>query len=307
MENVFYFAWEPALMQWLQTVLGPVGAAVASFFSTLGEEMVFILLMGFFYWCWDKELGKLLGRNVCMASILNPMVKNLVLRPRPYMVCPEVKCLKPVDPSADVMDLAAQGYSFPSGHSCGSVSAYGTIGRYYKKTWVRVLAVVIPLLVGISRFCVGVHFPTDVLAGWALGLLIIFLVPWLIGKFRRRWVAYLVLLLVTLPGWFYCKTNDYFTAYGMMIGFFAADLFEEKYVRFQNTRVWWKILLRLAGGVAIYFGLNTLLKLPFSKDFLESGTTLAFLVRTVRYAVILFIDVALYPMLFDRIGKKKAD
>ena len=305
MENVFYFAWEPALMAWLQAHLGPVGIAVASFFSTLGEEMVFILLMGFLYWCYDKEIGKFLGRNICVANVANPLLKNIVLRPRPYMVCPEVQCLKPVDPSADVMDIAAQGYSFPSGHSSGSVTAYGSVGRRFKQPWIRVLSVLIPLFVGISRFCVGVHFPTDVLTGWILGLIVIFVTPWFIGRFKNRWIPYVILLVAALPGWFYCRTNDYFTAYGMMVGFFAADLFEEKYVRFQNTRVLWKMALRLLGGVAIYFGLNTLLKLPFSSAFLDSGTFAAHLVRALRYAIILFVDVAIYPLAFDRLGQKK--
>ena len=91
----------------------------------------------------------------------------------------------------------------------------------------------------------------------------------------------------------------------MTAGFFIGDLFEEKYVRFQNTRVWWKIVLRVIGGAAVYFGLNMALKMPFSSDFLGSATFAAYLVRALRYAIILFVDIAIYPMLFDRIGKKK--
>ena len=45
--------------------------------------------------------------------------------------------------------------------------------------------------------------------------------------------------------------------------------------------------------------------MPFSSSFLSSGTTLAYLVRSARYAIILFVVVAIYPMAFDRIGKKK--
>ena len=295
MGNTFFFTWEPALMVWLQSHLGSLGITLAT-----------ILVLGFCYWSWKKELGKFIGRNACVAMVANPMIKNVFLRLRPYMVCPEVKCLKPVDSSADIMDVAAQGYSFPSGHSSGSVANYTSVAAYLKKKWAWALGILIPLLVGLSRFCVGVHFPTDVLFGWALGLCVVMLVPFFQKKFEKRWVFYLIILLLAVPGWFYCKTNDFYTSYGMMVGFFAGDLFEEKYVKFKNTKCWWKMILRVLGGGAVYFALNALLKMPFSSSFLHAGTFLSYLVRAIRYAVILFVDVAIYPLCFDRIkfGKK---
>ena len=51
----------------------------------------------------------------------------------------------------------------------------------------------------------------------------------------------------------------------------------------------------------------SLLKLPFSKDFLAGGTMAALLVRTARYAVIIFVIIGIYPKafpLFEKIGKK---
>ena len=299
MGNTFFFTWEPALMVWLQSHLGSFGITLATIFSMFGEEMATILVLGFCYWSWKKELGKFI-------MVANPMIKNVFLRLRPYMVCPEVKCLKPVDSSADIMDVAAQGYSFPSGHSSGSVANYTSVAAYLKKKWAWALGILIPLLVGLSRFCVGVHFPTDVLFGWALGLCVVMLVPFFQKKFEKRWVFYLIILLLAVPGWFYCKTNDFYTSYGMMVGFFAGDLFEEKYVKFKNTKCWWKMILRVLGGGAVYFALNALLKMPFSSSFLHAGTFLSYLVRAIRYAVILFVDVAIYPLCFDRIkfGKK---
>ena len=62
-------------------------------------------------------------------------------------------------------------------------------------------------------------------------------------------------------------------------------------------------MLRVLGGVAVFFGLNTLLKLPFSKEFLESGTLAAYLVRTLRYAVVIFVDMGVYPLVFRLTGK----
>ena len=59
MGNAFSLGWEDALMIWLQSFMGSAGTALASFLTMFGEELVLILVMGFFYWCYDKETGKL--------------------------------------------------------------------------------------------------------------------------------------------------------------------------------------------------------------------------------------------------------
>ena len=61
------------------------------------------------------------------------------------------------------------------------------------------------------------------------------------------------------------------------------------------------VVRRLLGGFLIYFGLNTLLKAPFSEAFLTSATMGAFLVRAARYCVVVFVMLGIYPMIFDRI------
>ena len=94
--------------------------------------------------------------------------------------------------------------------------------------------------------------------------------PWLKTVLKKKWLFYLVLLLTALPGLFYCTTSDYYTSLGMMIGFFAGNLFEERFVRFQNTRSIPRSVLRILGGIGIYLGLNALLKLPFSGEFLST-------------------------------------
>ena len=92
------------------------------------------------------------------------------------------------------------------------------------------------VLVGISRFCVSVHYPTDVLCGWALGLIVVFLVPALQRAIKNRWLFYGLLVLIALPGWFYCKSADYYTAFGILVGFIVAVKFEARFVKFENTR-----------------------------------------------------------------------
>ena len=178
------------------------------------------------------------------------------------------------------------------------------------KKWITVLAFVLPFLVGVSRVVVGAHFPTDVLAGWALGALVIFLIPWLRKKIKQRWVFYGILVLSAGPGFFYCTSTDFFSSFGMLLGFVLAVPFEKKYVQFKNTRSPIRSVLRVLGGGAVYFALNTLLKMPFPKELLSSGSMTSLLIRTGRYAIVIFVVIAVYPMVFkltEKIGKKKAE
>lgn len=108
-----------------------------------------------------RRTGLLIAISVVSGSIISMVLKALFDRPRP-------------DVGGAVEVFTA---SFPSGHAMTSAVVYLTIGVLLAQrasTWpARLLyllgAVILLAAVGLSRLYLGVHFPTDILAGWALG------------------------------------------------------------------------------------------------------------------------------------------
>ena len=292
-------------MEWLQAHIGSAGLSFISFFSLFGEELPLILIVGFLYWCYDKNLGRTVGLSAIMGLTWNTMIKNFVVRRRPYFDHESIKIHRVVDPEADIYDITAQGYSFPSIHSTNVMTVFGSLAAGLRKRWFTVVAIVIPLLTGFSRIVVGAHYPTDVLAGWALGLVSVSIVYTLQKRVKNTLVLYGILLATAVPGFFYCTSADYFASMGLMIGFMGGTLLDDHFVHFEPTRkpVW--MAARLLGGVVVYLVVNTALKLPFSQEFLSDGSTASLLVRCARYAIVSFVDFGIYPMLFKIENKTK--
>lgn len=301
--------WEVNLIEWLQKTVGNLNGTFISALGFLGGEMGLLLVVLIVLFCWKKESGKRLALVIAAVNSWLPMIKAVVLRPRPYMEHPDrVRGVADVGNNAPLDDVAAHGYSFPSMHSASVMALFVSLANEVKKKWMWIVSAVIIFLVGLSRSVTGMHYPTDVLAGWALGLICVGICTLLEKKVKNEWIRHLILLASVLPGVFYVRTDDYFTALGLMIGIIAAFHFEDKFVRFSDTRNIWAKILRVAGSLVIYFVLNKLLKMPFSEAFLTGGTLAAFLVRTARYAVIVFVMIGIYPMafpLFEKIGKKE--
>lgn len=91
------------------------------------------------------------------GTALYKLIKHKTLRPRPYCVHPDIAC------TGKILDQ----FSFPSGHTMHAVS-FSIIVLYYFP-WLAWLVLPFSLMVALSRPILGLHYPTDVLAGAALG------------------------------------------------------------------------------------------------------------------------------------------
>ena len=127
-------------------------------FSFLGEPEFYLLVIAALYWCWDTRLGLRLALLMGITGGVNEALKVAFHLPRPYWVSPEVRALG-THPS----------FGLPSAHAQGSASFWGLLAADVRWKWFTVFAVGMAFLIGASRIFLGVHFPTDVLAGWAIG------------------------------------------------------------------------------------------------------------------------------------------
>jgi membrane-associated phospholipid phosphatase len=88
--------------------------------------------------------------------------------------------------------IVPSSYSFPSGHATASAAICCTLAYvYWREGWVRrstavTFAIAVPLLIGVSRVYLNVHWATDVIGGWCAGLLIAVLCTLLYDRHRRR-------------------------------------------------------------------------------------------------------------------------
>jgi len=152
--------WGIAVILQLQATLGAWAIGPLNFFTFLGYEEWFLLMMPFVFWCVEARLGLRLAVYLAAAGILTAMVKVAFHDPRPYWFDPRVRLLAEGDPY----------FGIPSGHALVGAVVWGTLAAAVRKPWAWAAAGFIVLMIGFSRIALGVHFPTDVFGGWAIGV-----------------------------------------------------------------------------------------------------------------------------------------
>jgi membrane-associated phospholipid phosphatase len=161
MENLIAF--QIQMIQWLQA-LGDWLTTPMEYLSLTGSEQFYLLIAPAIYWCWDTVLGLQTGLFLMLNANLNAYLKILFCTARPFWVSTSIKHL-----------AFESSFGLPSGHSQNAAVFWGTIGAFFRKTWLWILLIILVFLVGISRLYLAVHFPHDVLIGWLVGALALWL------------------------------------------------------------------------------------------------------------------------------------
>lgn len=154
----------------------------------LDKNMIFITSLGNGGMIWivatvllliPKKTRKagIVSAAALLGSLLfnNMLIKNIVQRQRPYVTLETLKIIIP----------RPSDFSFPSGHSAASFAAAASFYRLLPKKF-GILAIVLAALIAFSRLYVGVHYPTDVLAGALMGIALSYFAQYLVETIAAK-------------------------------------------------------------------------------------------------------------------------
>ncbi len=284
--------WGLDFIRAVQSVRGPVLDSIFIAITFFGEEDFFFILLPLILWCVDFAFGARLAFFFFFSTLVNSAAKGLLGHPRPFDLDPTVGVYK------------ARGYGIPSGHSQSAVVLWGAIAAYARKRWVWAVAIVLMVLIGFSRIYLGVHFPTDVLGGWALGavllVLYILLVPHIEAWLKRVGLAVRLVPVVVIPlviALVY-PSDDVISAMGAFLGAGVGIVLAWRWVSFSAAGPFWQRAVRLLLGAAVLLALRFGLRAVFPGE----GEALYALMRFVRYVVIGLWAGLGAPWLFVRLG-----
>ena len=283
------------VMVWVQSLyssLGSLADGLFTAFTFLGEETFLLVMVFGIYWCFNKRLGEYLMLSLYASIGANGVLKDLVRRPRPFLTpgFEDVRYVAIETPLVDTVHLK-ESFSFPSGHSQWSAAFFGGLSFWRRRWGTSVLCCMLVLAVMCSRLYLGVHFPTDVLMGAALGLGFAALSSWLFRRFYRyRLWMFVGAVGITLLGLLNQPTPDTVKTIGVGVGALVGFAWEQR-VTFEVEGTTGRRLLRLALGLALILLARAGLKVLFPAGLLFDG---------LRYGIVGFLATGLWPWLFTR-------
>lgn len=314
-------AFELEIIHWLQSFSNRFWDFFFQFWTMFGEELIIIAILGFMYWCYDKKIGEALGITVFVSLVLNSVIKVLFHRLRPFQVDSQIANIRPD---------TATGYAFPSGHTQGAATVFGSLAIWVKKRWLTIVVTVIIVMVALSRMYLGAHFLSDVIVGGLLGIGLSFAFYYYLSKTENKQRLYNVVLALfglvfigsfvfylitattsidqTDASIFYNNLEGVAKMMGAIFGFVFGVGFEKKRVNFENHNKLWKNLIRFAGGVLVVMAIRLALKAVFSlivdPEALIDGemfkASLVVIFDFIRYYAMVFVGIGIFPMLFKK-------
>ncbi|MCL2662915.1 MAG: phosphatase PAP2 family protein [Oscillospiraceae bacterium] len=221
--------------------------------SFIIDMPLLMLVIAVLYWCVDKKYSVVITISYFIGSILNGLVKIIVQSPRP------------ADPKIAILygDSTKSTYSFPSGHSqyassLATAISLKTYQRKVKHKWVLyIVSIFIALLGGFSRIYLGVHFWEDVVVGLVMGVVLMLVLIWAIGKIENDlwYIAFLVPLYIIM---IFQPDHSLYGFVGMLTGVVVGYIIENRHINMQYAKCMKINIIRILCGYPLALGLYAL-------------------------------------------------
>jgi membrane-associated phospholipid phosphatase len=230
--------------------------------TDLHNETVYVLVLPLIYWLYDKRFGRYLFAVFALGYWTNDTLKLIFATTRPDPS--QVRVLHPE---------STQGKSgFPSGHSQTPLVFWGALAWEFRRWWTTAIAVALIFLIGFSRLYLGLHWPLDILGGWAIGLVVLGLAQGSQGfwmgqnqSLRTRLILALAVPALALAiTWLAGGAVDglTLTVMGVFAGLMAGSAIEEVCIGFEPRRGSVAVqALKVVVGLALLFGVKEGFKL----------------------------------------------
>ena len=306
----FNQAWLESVARFRSETATELFQAITFMGGVEGYLIIIALIYGFF----GKRLAVSASIVVLLSMIANHLLKTLIQNPRPFVEDGTYQDAWAVS-AARASELVAE-YSTPSGHAMAAAAFYGFLVLRATDWRGRFGLILVPILIGISRPVLGVHYFEDIALGWLLGGGIAAFAAYRIDAFWARWcnldigMRTLFALLLSRAVWGATLAltgrsvselpTEFVSVLGFLSGVLMAAPLEAKNIKYEvlersliTRGVRFILMLSILVATLIILEIPTLL-------ISEPVGLVETVWRYVRYAIVGAIGVLFVPWLFIR-------
>jgi membrane-associated phospholipid phosphatase len=243
------FSFELKIIEYIQKFRTPLLDEFFKFVNYFDTDFFYFLLIPVIWIGYNRKLGVKLYFILMISALVNDQLKNIFMVPRPSQI----------DPSLGLIQLSS--YSFPSGAAQSAVLIpLIFINHFKEKKWPIFVGICYFLIISFSRMYLGVHFLSDILAGWIIGFLLFLLYLYVFPKVESHvikrpifsfWVYQgTLLILLLLPG----TIRIVISILGVFLGLFLSyefNMFLDNSKNFKDFLI--RSLLAILGVFSLYF------------------------------------------------------
>ncbi len=148
---------ELELIRWIQELRSPFLDHFFKFLDYFDRQEFFFILVPVIWLCVGWRSGLRILYALLLCNYTNNLLKGFFLSPRPFHLDPQVGVIQ------------TSGLGFPSGAAQNVILLSGILLNSWKSAWRWLAAFLYILLISFSRVYLGLHFPSDIVAGWFVG------------------------------------------------------------------------------------------------------------------------------------------